>query len=81
MNPAPRATKYFRYDRSQFLLTIMVPPNTLAAAAVVPNSRLRRTGCMRVGMIAESHQPSAIRSNPALSVREERSLWAREGFT
>src|SRR5205809_6020401 len=33
---------------------MIVPPNTLAAAAVNPSSRLRRIGCIReVGMIPE----------------------------
>ena len=36
MKPAPKATKYLRYDRSQFFWTIIVPPKTLAAAAVSP---------------------------------------------
>jgi hypothetical protein len=27
----------------------MVPPNTFAAAAVVPSSKLRRMGCMESG--------------------------------
>src|SRR5712691_10821167 len=31
---------------------MMVPPNTVAAAAVDPSKRLRSTGCMREWMIA-----------------------------
>src|ERR1039458_1364269 len=47
MKPAPSATKYRRYERSQFLWTMMAPPNTFAPAAVSPSSTLVRMGDMR----------------------------------
>src|SRR5207253_7704589 len=51
MNPAPRATKYFKYLRSQCRCTMMVPPKILAAAAVRPRRILVRIGFIGAGII------------------------------
>src|SRR5215472_2503373 len=44
MNPAPSATKYCRYLRSQAFWTMAAPPRPLAAAAVSPSRMLIVTG-------------------------------------
>src|SRR5262249_4118891 len=71
MNPAPNATKYCRYLRSQAFWTMAAPPRPLAAAAVRPSRMLIVTGFMETG---EDSRISISSETPSTAEHKQSAL-------